>query len=480
MIFLFFLKLSYHKYVNLQEKIQKLLGFYKKISTPKKKCHLLKINNCYDKIKLSLYISDETEKERMNMAIFQAFRALRPVSEKAADVAALPYDVVDRAEAKAIGDKNPDSFLHVDRAEMDLPDDTDLYDSKVYERARQNLLNMEKNGVMKQDETPCYYIYELTRKGKTQTGLVGCCSIDDYMKGIVKKHELTREDKEQDRIRHVDVCDANTGPIYLACRYPQQLLDLMEQWKTSHAAVYDFVADDEIGHRVWVIDGNEEIETIREQFENIPSIYIADGHHRAASAVKVGLKRREEHPDYDGTEEFNYFLSVVFPYDQLKILAYNRVVHDLNGMDEHAFIASLKFNFELMIMPGFPCKPVEKHCMGMYVGGNWYHLKAWEDVYEKKDVVGQLDVSILQEKVLTPILGIGDPRTDQRIRFVGGSHKLSELAEIADKTGGVAFAMFPTAMEDLMQIADENKLMPPKSTWFEPKLRSGLFIHKLS
>ena len=196
--------------------------------------------------------------------------------------------------------------------------------------------------------------------------------------------------------------------------------------------------------------------------------------------MKVGLKRREEHPDYDGTEEFNYFLSVVFPYDQLKILAYNRVVHDLNGMDEHAFIASLKFNFELMIMPGFPCKPVEKHCMGMYVGGNWYHLKAWEDVYEKKDVVGQLDVSILQEKVLTPILGIGDSRTDQRIRFVGGSHKLSELAEIADKTGGVAFAMFPTAMEDLMQIADENKLMPPKSTWFEPKLRSGLFIHKLS
>jgi len=228
------------------------------------------------------------------------------------------------------------------------------------------------------------------------------------------------------------------------------------------------------------VGDRREIDTIKEAFDNVNDIYIADGHHRAASAVKVGLKRREEHPDYDGTEEFNYFLSVVFPYDQLKILAYNRVVHDLNGMDEHAFIASLKFNFELMIMPGFPCKPVEKHCMGMYVGGNWYHLKAWEDVYEKKDVVGQLDVSILQKKVLTPILGIGDPRTDQRIRFVGGSHKLSELAEIADKTGGVAFAMFPTAMEDLMQIADENKLMPPKSTWFEPKLRSGLFIHKLS
>ena len=229
-----------------------------------------------------------------------------------------------------------------------------------------------------------------------------------------------------------------------------------------------------------MIDGEKEKAAIAQQFGEIPSIYIADGHHRAASAVKVGLKRRAEHPDYDGTEEFNYFLSVVFPYDQLTILAYNRVVKDLHGMDEHAFIASLKFNFELMIMPGFPCKPVEKHCMGMYVGGNWYHLKAWDDVYAKKDIVGQLDVSILQEKVLSPILGIGDPRTDQRIRFVGGSHKLSELAQIADSTGGVAFAMFPTAMEDLMQIADESKLMPPKSTWFEPKLRSGLFIHKLS
>lgn len=195
--------------------------------------------------------------------------------------------------------------------------------------------------------------------------------------------------------------------------------------------------------------------------------------------MKVGLKRRQEHPDYTGKEEFNYFLSVVFPYDELTILAYNRVVKDLNGLEERAFVASLKFNFELMLMPGFPCKPVEKHCIGMYVGGNWYHLKAWEDVYKNEDIVGQLDVSVLQNKVLSPILGIGDPRTDKRIRFVGGSHKLAELQAMADETGGVAFAMFPTSMEDLMQIADEGKLMPPKSTWFEPKLRSGLFIHKL-
>ena len=404
------------------------------------------------------------------MAVLQSFRALRPVQEKAADVAALPYDVVNREEAKAIGDKNPLSFLHVDRPEMDLKPEIDLYDERVYEKARENLSDMEKAGIFLQDEKPCYYIYELVRKGRTQTGIVGCSSIDDYMNGVVKKHELTREDKEQDRIHHVDSCNANTGPIFLACRYPESLLKLMNDWKENHEAAYDFTEDDQITHRVWVIDNQEIIGEIREEFEGIDSLYIADGHHRAASAVKVGLKRREQNPDYTGEEEFNYFLSVVFPYDQLCILPYNRVVRDLNG---------LTVNFELMLMPGFPCKPVEKHCMGMYVDGQWYHLKAWPDVYEKKDVVGQLDVSILQEKVLSPILGIEDPRTDQRISFVGGNHKAAELARMADKTGGVAFVMYPTSMEDLMKIADESKLMPPKSTWFEPKLRSGLFIHKL-
>ena len=414
------------------------------------------------------------------MALFQAFRAVRPASEKAEKVAALPYDVVSREEAREIGEKNPESFLHIDRAEMDLDPETDLYDPKVYQKARENLDRFQKEGILIQDEKPNYYLYELIRKGKSQTGIVGVSSIDDYINGVIKKHELTREDKEQDRIHHVDVCDANTGPIFLACRYPSELLSLMENWKMEHAPVYDFTSEDEITHRVWSVDEETKIRKIRELFGEIPSVYIADGHHRAASAVKVGLKRRAEHPAYTGKEEFNFFLSVVFPYDQLTILPYHRIVKDLKGMTPKAFIGSMKFNFELMAMPGFPCKPVEKHCMGMYTGGNWYHLKAWEDVYAKKDVVGQLDVSILQEKVLSPILGIGDPRTDQRIRFVGGSHKLKELAEIADKTGGAAFAMYPTAMEDLMQIADEGKLMPPKSTWFEPKLRSGLFIHKLS
>lgn len=414
------------------------------------------------------------------MAIFQAFRALRPTAGEAAAVAALPYDAVGREEARLIGEKNPKSFLHVDRAEMDLEKDIDLYDSRVYQKAKENLDNMEQDGILIQDETPCYYIYELTRRGKTQTGLVGCNSIDDYINGTVKKHELTREDKEQDRIRHVDTCDANTGPIFLACRYPESLTALMAQWKADHQPVYDFTAEDEVGHRVWVIDDADVIQRIGEEFREISSIYIADGHHRAASAVKVGLERREEHPGYTGREEFNFFLSVVFPYEELVILPYNRVIKDLHGMTVKAFLGALKFNFELMLMPGFPCKPVEKHCMGLYVEGDWYHLKAWPDVYEKKDSVGQLDVSILQDKVLAPILKITDPRTDDRIQFVGGNHKAAELAKMADETGGAAFVMYPTSMEDLMEIADEHKLMPPKSTWFEPKLRSGLFIHKLS
>ena len=414
------------------------------------------------------------------MALFQAFRAVRPAEGKAEKVAALPYDVVSREEAREIGEKNPYSFLHVDRAEMDLDPGIDLYDAKVYRKAKENLDRFQAEGTLIQDEKPNYYLYELIRKGKSQTGIVGVSSIDDYMNGVIKKHELTREDKEQDRIHHVDICDANTGPIFLTCRYPEELLVLMENWKNSHEPVYDFTSEDEITHRVWIVDEEEKIQKINRLFGEISSIYIADGHHRAASAVKVGQKRRKEHPDYTGKEEFNFFLSVVFPYDQLTILPYHRIVKDLKGMTPKAFIGSMKFNFELMAMPGFPCKPVEKHCFGLYVDGEWFHLKAYPDIYAKKDSVGQLDVSILQDKVLGPVLGIEDPRTDERICFMGGNHRLKDLAAVADETGGAAFAMYPTSMEELMNIADEGKLMPPKSTWFEPKLRSGLFIHKLS
>ena len=420
------------------------------------------------------------ERGRLFMAVFRAFKALRPTEGKVAQVAALPYDVVNREEAAAIGKKNQDSFLHVDRAEMDLPADTDLYDKRVYQKARENLLQMERKGILVQDEKPCYYIYELVRRGKVQTGIVGCASIDDYLKDVVKKHELTRADKELDRINHVDVCDANTGPIYLACRYTEALKNFLEQWKKDHKAVCDFTKEDEITHRVWIIDQDAAIELIRTEMEKIPALYIADGHHRAASAVKVGMKRRKENPGYTGEEEFNYFLSVVFPYEQLTILAYNRVVKDLNGQSVEAVLARMKEKFDMTIVPGFPAKPVEKHCFGMYLDGFWYLLKAKPEIYQGKDVAGQLDSQILQEAVLDPILGIQDPGTDRRISFVGGIHKLRELQAMADETGGIAFALYPVAMEDLMEIADENRLMPPKSTWFEPKLRSGIFIHKLS
>ena len=412
------------------------------------------------------------------MADFKAFYSLRPTAEKASLVAALPYDVVNRKEAKAIGDENPDSFLHVDRAEMDLAPETDLYAPVVYQKARENLDRLEENGILVQDRTPGYYLYELTRLGKVQTGIVGCSAIDDYLEGTIKKHELTREDKEQDRIRHVDVCDANTGPIYLAAEFPADLKKWSQDWKEDHEAYCDFLTEDSVRQRVWVVDEPEAVSFVQKQFAGMPSLYIADGHHRAASAVKVGLKRREEYPDHTGQEEFNYFLTVVFPYDELTILAYNRVVSDLNGNTPKDFLKKLTECFAVCEADS-ACQPVEKHSIGMYMAGEWYELKVRPEVYDGLDVVGQLDVSILQERVLSPLLGIGDPRTDQRISFVGGSHGLDELAALADKTGGVSFAMFPTSMEDLMKIADEGKLMPPKSTWFEPKLRSGLFIHKL-
>lgn len=413
------------------------------------------------------------------MAVFRGFQALRPTPEKASRVASLPYDVVSREEAYALGKSNPDSFLHVERAEIDCPKEMDMYDENVYKKAEENLQKMIKEGTLVEDKKRCFYIYELIRKGKSQTGFVGCSSIDDYQNGVIRRHELTRTEKEKDRIRHMEVCCANTSPVFLTCRYTEKLLILLESFKQTHRPVYDFTAEDEITHRVWVVDEAEEIKIAEEEFGKIPSLYIADGHHRAASAVKAGMKYREENPDYTGEEEFNYFLSVVFPCEQLTILPYHRIVTDLNGITEKAFIGSLKFNFELMLMPGFPCKPVEKHCMGMYTGGQWYHLKAWKDVYEKKDEIAQLDVSILQDKVLRPVLGIEEPTTDKRLRFAGGNMKLRQLQEMADETGGVAFVMFPVEMEDIMKIADAGKLMPPKSTWFEPKLRSGLFVHKL-
>ena len=427
------------------------------------------------------------------MAIFQAFRALRPVPDKAAQVAALPYDVVTREEAKLIGDRNPDSFLHVDRAEMDLPENTDLYDPKVYDKARENLADMERNGVMIQDETPCYYIYELTMEGRAQTGIVALSSIDDYLNGICKKHENTVEEKEQDRIRHVDTCSAQTGPIFLAYRAHAGIQAIVEEVK-KEAALYDFVTDDGVGHRVWRIADSERVAALEALFEKVPATYIADGHHRAASAVKVGLRRREAHPDYDGSEEFNYFLSVLFPDKELKIMDYNRVVKDLHGMDPEDFMFSVEEDFQVFHLTQ-PISPKVKGEICMYLGGEWFLLRARAELLSARsiDPVKALDVSLLQDTILGPLLGIGDPRTDKRIEFVGGIRGLRELEKrvsqhtyahamdgsLEELGPAVAFAMHPTGITELLDVADHHLLMPPKSTWFEPKLRSGIFIHEI-
>ena len=411
------------------------------------------------------------------MAVIRKFKAIRPTSEMAEAVAALPYDVVNSEEAREMTKDKPYSFLHVDKAEIDLPVGMDIYSPQVYAKAKENLDKLVSDGILVQDNKPMLYVYELTMDGRSQTGLVACTSIDEYLNGIIKKHELTREDKEQDRIRHVDICNANTGPIFLAYRTVDEISAIIENVK-KNAPVYDFTAEDGIKHRAWVIDNDETANKLIELFKAVPNLYIADGHHRNASAAKVGLKRRAEHPDYTGDEEFNYYLAVIFPSDQLKIMDYNRVVKDLNGMTSEEFMNKLAEKFDIHEAEG-KAKPEKQYDFGMYLDKKWYMLTAKENL-RVNDAVAGLDVSILQDNVLIPILGIGDIRTDKRIDFVGGIRGLGELERRVDSGEmKVAFAMYPTSIDQLMTIADENKIMPPKSTWFEPKLRSGLFIHSL-
>ena len=413
------------------------------------------------------------------MSTIKPFKAIRPAKAFVKDVAALPYDVMNSEEAREMTKENPYSFLHVDKAEIDLDKDVDLYDKKVYEKARENLNRMISSKVLIQDEKPCMYIYRLTMDGASQTGLVVCTSIDEYIDGTIKKHELTREDKEQDRINHVDYCNANTGPIFLAYRQNNAVNEIIQNWTSSNKSEYCFETEDGIGQEVWVIDDFETIKMLEEEFKNVPNLYIADGHHRNASAVKVGLKRRKEKGNYTGEEEFNYYLSVMFPDNQLRIMDYNRVVKDLNGLSKEEFIQKLKQKAEVKEVIG-EYKPKKAHTVGMYLEGKWYSLEFKPEFININDPVEALDVSILQNEILNPILGIGDPRKDKRIDFVGGIRGLQELVKRVDsKEMKVAFAMYPTSMQELMNIADAGKIMPPKSTWFEPKLRSGIFIHSL-
>lgn len=411
------------------------------------------------------------------MAIIKPFAAIRPEAGKADKIAALPYDVYNREEAKEVVKKNPLSFLKIDRAETQFDDSVDTYDERVYTKAHDMLWEMVEDGSFVREEQPCYYIYELTMNGRTQTGITACASIDDYAQGIIKKHENTRADKEADRIHHVDSCNAQTGPIFLAYRSNREINDVVEQVK-KETPLYDFVAEDGIRHRVWVIHKAEDIQTIEAAFASIGEIYIADGHHRAASAVRVGFLRREAHPNYSGDEEFNYFLSVLFPDDQLMIMDYNRVVKDLNGMNTETFLEKVQSLFEVSEGSKTQIRPEKKGEFSMYLEDKWYLCKI-KAANQSEDPVGGLDVSLLQELLLAPVLGIGDPKTDKRIDFVGGIRGLQELERRVHTDCAVAFAMYPTSIGELFDVADAGLLMPPKSTWFEPKLRSGLFIHEI-
>ena len=418
------------------------------------------------------------------MATIRPFKGIRPVRELASKIAALPYDVMNSDEARKMVVDNSHSFLHVDRAEVDLDSSIDVHDKRVYEKARENLDKMIDDGEYIQDEMPCLYIYRQIMNGRSQTGIVFCASIDDYLNNVIKKHEFTRADKELDRINHVDYCDANTGPIFLTYKEEQIASEIIEAWienESKRKPIYNFTAEDGITHIVWVIDNDIIINELIDLFKEVDCLYIADGHHRSASAVKVGLKRRKEHPDYTGDEEFNYFLAVAFPDNDLMVMDYNRVIKDLNGMTKEEFLKKLEKDFIVTKSENnAPVKPSKKHTFGMDIENDWYLLEAKEGTFDAEDPINQLDVAILQNNILTPILGIEDVRVSDRIDFIGGIRGIKELEKRVNTDMKIAFSMYPTEVHDIMDVADIGEVMPPKSTWFEPKLRSGLFIHKLT
>ncbi len=403
---------------------------------------------------------------------------IRPQKGLENEIAALPYDVYNREEACEAVKGSPLSFLNIDRAETQFDSSVDTYADEVYQKAHDMLWDMIQKGRFVQEDKPVYYLYELTMDGRVQTGIVACASVDDYENQVIKKHENTRAEKELDRIRHVESCEAQTGPIFLAYRANDILREVIVRTKKKQA-LYDFTSDDGITHRVWCVGEDEDIITIQKTFEGLSQIYIADGHHRCASAVKVGLKKRAENPAYTGEEEFNYFLSVLFADEELMIMDYNRVVKDLNGLTPEQFVDAVSNVYDI-VSKGKTCrKPEHKGQAAMLVEDIWYLLEVKED-YKSDNPVDGLDVAILQNHVLSPVLGIQDPKTDKRIDFVGGIRGIEELEKRVKTDSKAAFAMYPTSIHELFSVADAGMLMPPKSTWFEPKLRSGLFIHAIN
>ncbi len=411
------------------------------------------------------------------MVKIKPFKGLRPSKDKVKDVASPPYDVLNLEEARVKVENQPHSFLHVVKPEIDLPKNVDLYDDKVYQKGRENLQNLIKEKIMVQDSKDCYYLYKLVMDNISEVGLVACASIEDYEKDVIKKHEHTIAIKEADRIKHVDILNANTGPVFLTYKARKEIDEIFENVMRDNP-VYDFEAEDDVKHTFWKISDDSTIEKITGQFKEINNLYVADGHHRSASGTIVGQRRRKENPNHTGNEEYNFFLSVIFPHDQLYIMDYNRVAKDFNGLKKNEFLNKVREKFELE-QSKVPLKPQKKHRFGMYLDGQWYRLIAKEDSFDSNDPVKSLDVTILQNNLLTPILNIVNPKKDKKIDFIGGIRGLSELERRVNAGESVAFSMFPTSIEELMEIADAGKIMPPKSTWFEPKLRSGIIVHLL-
>lgn len=410
------------------------------------------------------------------MAIFKPFKAIRPKPELAEKVASKPYDVLNSQEARIEAAGNDISFLHVGKPEIDLPEDINLYDERVYLKAKENLDQLLKNQILVEDENISYYLYAQTMDDRIQYGFVGLASVDDYWNDVIKKHEKTRKDKEEDRANHVRYTNSHSGPIFLTFHDNPKLQSIIDKYATMVPNT-DITTTDNIRHQVWLINDNTDIRTIQDEFNSMPNLYVADGHHRSAAAAIVGRERQLSNPNHTGNEEYNFFLAVAFPASHLKILDYNRVVKDLNGLTKDEFLSKLSQNFKV-VETCCRFKPEQKGHYGMYLEGKWYALKTNPELLNNPDPIESLDVSILQKYVLSEILGIHDPRTDKRIDFVGGIRGLTELEKRVDSGEmKVAFALYPTSINELIQIADAGQIMPPKSTWFEPKLRDGLFVH---
>ncbi len=413
------------------------------------------------------------------MAILKPFKGIRPLANAVSKIACRPYDVLNEKEARQECAGNDDSFYHVIKPEIDFPDDFDHYAPEIYKKGKSNFDRMMQDGLFKEDGKECYYIYRQVMNGRSQDGIVGCAHIDDYFNNVIKKHELTRPDKEEDRKNHIRYSHLNYEPVFFA--YPKvSRLDEIVLGVTSGTPVYDFTADDGIRHVLWVVDDDQTIAAITDAFSQIPSTYVADGHHRTAAAALVGRELREANPNHRGDEEYNYFLAVHFPDDQLAIMDYNRVVKDLNGMSDEQFISALSKSFDVEDKGTGAYRPNALHNFSMYLSGKWYSLNAKAGTYDDSDPIGVLDVTILSEQILSPLLNIKDLRTDKRVEFVGGLRGLGELEKrVNSGEMRVAFALFPVTMKQLIDIADSGNIMPPKTTWFEPKLRSGLVLHGL-